>query len=274
MNARRITLALLIALVLSGASTILLGRRMERQKTRVVTLQYVAAARALGLGEPLQKDNLKMVQWPANAPLTGAHKQADELLGRVVLYPIAAGQPVLDHDLAVPGVGIGLTTRIKNGMRAVALHSDEVVGVAGFLFPGSRVDVLVTVRPLDGSMPLTNTVIQDAEVLTSGQNAEPDPEGRPSKANVVTLLLTPEDAERVVLASSIGTIHFVLRNGADHAVVDGPPVRYAELAPPSNAPAPQRPSGKGKTVTAKYVPKHVYVVKTILGTKMYEDSFD
>lgn len=269
MTARRITFALLIALVLSGASTFLLSRKLGKEKPRPATVQYVAAARALNLGEPLQNDNLKMVEWPANAPLTGAHSRMDEVLGRVVLYPMDAGQPVLDHNLAAPGVGIGLTTRIKDGMRAVALHSDEVVGVAGFLFPGSRVDVLVTIHPLDASMPLTNTVIQDAEVLTAGQNSEPDPQGKPSKASVVTLLLTPTDAQRVVLASSLGTIHFVLRNGADHTVVDEAPARYAELAPPSGATKPTAsPTG------AHPAPRHMYVVKTVLGNKMYEDSFD
>jgi len=138
--------------------------------------------------------------------------------------------------LSSPGSGIGITAKIPNGMRLIALHTDEVIGVAGFLLPGTHVDVLVTLRTTNSPDPLTFTVLQDAEVLSAGQKTEPDPEGKATITTVVTLLVKPEDAERIVLASSEGTVHFVLRNGADREEYKGPPALLAQLsgiAPPA-----------------------------------------
>ncbi len=114
-------------------------------------------------------------------------------------------------------------------MRATAVKSDEIVGVAGFLFPGSHVDVLVTFRADGLPSPATQIVLQDVEVLTIGQKLEPDPQGKPETVNVVTLLLTPEDSQKLVLASRQGSIQFVLRNGGDHTRVPVTPVQVAQL---------------------------------------------
>ena len=105
--------------------------------------------RPLDAGEVLDAGKLKLIQWPVSVPLVGAFLKPQDLVGRSLLYPLAAGAPILDRDLAIPGTG--LTTKIPDGMRALALRSDEVVGVAGFLFPGSHVDVLVTYRSDDRS---------------------------------------------------------------------------------------------------------------------------
>ena len=153
----------------------------------------------------------------------------EEVAGRAALYPITPGQPVLAGYLAAPGSGIGLTAKIPDGMRATALKSNEVIGVAGFLYPGSHVDVLVTYRNEVSPMPMTQIVLQDAEVLTAGQKIEPDPQGKPETVSVVTLLLTPEDAQRVVLASTQGTVQFVLRNSADHGHHSRHPHRLASI---------------------------------------------
>ncbi len=144
--------------------------------------------------------------------------------------------------LAAPGSGIGLTVKIPEGMRATSVKSDEIVGVAGFLFPGSHVDVLVTFRSDRFPTPATQIVLQDVEVLTVGQKLEPDPQGKPENVSVVTLLLTPEDSQKLVLASTPGN-HSVCaaqwrrpyasqsHAGADCAVVG----RRTGACPASNA---------------------------------------
>jgi pilus assembly protein CpaB len=124
-------------------------------------------------------------------------------------------------------------------MRAVALRSDEVVGVAGFLLPGSRLDVLVTYRSDGLPEPVTSTVVQNALVIAAGSQIEPDPKGKNSPATVVTLLLTPEESQRAVLASTQGVIHFVLRNGADTARTSDTSTTLSQLSgqTPARAPA-------------------------------------
>ena len=167
----------------------------------------------LQAGEVLNADNTELVAWPASTPIDGAFPRVSDVIGREALFPLAKNQPILDRDISAPGSGRGLASKIPDGMRAVALRSDEVVGVAGFLVPGSRLDVLVTYRPDGAAEPLTATVLQNALVIAAGHQIEPDPKDKTSDATVVTLLLTPEESQRAVLASNQGAIHFVLRNG-------------------------------------------------------------
>jgi pilus assembly protein CpaB len=265
---RRLSLAFLIALVVSAACTLLLSRKLKLHATGVVTQQYVAAAAPLNAGEVLQAGKLKKVAWPVSVPLTGAFLKPQEVIGRSLLYPLAAGAPILDRDLAIPGTG--LTTRIPDGMRALALRSDEVVGVAGFVFPGSHVDVLVTYRSATDPEPATATVLQDAEVLAAGSQVEPNQDGKPTSVNVVTLLVKPNDAERVVLASTQGTIHFVLRNSEDRGQVDSVPVGLSELIP-GTGPAPV--IAKRAVRVRAFRRPAPEIVETVIGDKQSGVSF-
>jgi pilus assembly protein CpaB len=270
--ARRIVLALFVALVISGLFTFWLSRRVARNSHPPVQLpnQYVAAARSLDPGETIRREDLSMINWPKTDPLTGSFVKADDVVGRAVLYPLAAGQPILDRQLAAAGSGIGLTGKIPSGMRAIALKSDEVVGVAGFLMPGTHVDVIVTYVDNSHPEPVTATVLQDAEVLAAGHQVQPDPSGKPVAVDVVTLLLSPEDAEKAVLASERGTIHFVLRNGGDHRQADALPVALAQLA--------TLPSVKAAEVTVAARPRRLapkpWVVETMMGDKRSSVSFN
>lgn len=229
---RRIAIALLAACLISAASTFLLGRKLKLASSsrNNQLFQYVAPSRAIEAGEILSTDNIGWTSWPRESPISGAQISIDHVLGRVVLYPVGKGQPILEQDLADPGTGGGLASRIPKGMRALALRSDDVVGVAGFLAPGSRLDVLVTYRPSNSEETMTATVLENAEVLAAGQRLQPDPSGKPASATVVTLLLTPMQAERAVLASTQGTVHFVLRNGLDKDDTVREPVSMASLA--------------------------------------------
>lgn len=272
MNGRRITTALLIALVVSALCTYALSRRISNHaSSRPPQNRYVAPSKPLQAGEVLKADDIELINWPSSIPVQGAFLKTEDLVGRTLLYPMDKGQPITEKFLSAAGSGLGLAGRIPDGMRAIALRSDEVVGVAGFLLPGSHLDVLVTYRSDKSPEPATATVLQDAEVLATGHQVQPDPEGKPTTVAVVTLLLKPEDAERAVLASTQGSIHFVLRSGSDKAIVPASPIMLSQLSGvPASAPAPVH-------TTASHVPRHIapaeFVVETILGDKQSTDKF-
>ena len=271
--ARRMMLALVVALVISGLFTFWLSRRVAHASRAVVQPpnQYVAAARALDPGEVIRREDVSMIDWPRSHPLDGSFVKIDDVVGRAILYPLSPGQPILDRQLAAAGAGIGLTGRIPTGMRAIALRSDEVVGVAGFLLPGTHVDVLVTYNDSSSPQPITATVLQDAEVLAAGHQVQPDPSGKPVSVDVVTLLLSPEDAEKAVLATEKGSIHFVLRNGGDHKMASAPPVDLNELASLPSA-RPQKGLDEPRPRVVHPAPKP-WVVETMMGDKRSTASF-
>jgi len=203
------------------------------------------------------------------------------VIGRSLIYPISEHQPILDRDVAMAGSGIGLTVKIPEGMRAVSVRSNDVVGVAGFLYPGSHVDVLVTSKienvAREASTPRTQTILANVEVLTAGQKIEPDPTGKPETVNVVTLLLKPEDGEKLVLASSQGSIQFVLRNGADKQTPDTKSIDMVQLM--NKGIAPIAPVASPKRVVVKSEARPVkqtvfYEVETISGNKRSVDKFE
>ena len=147
-------------------------------------------------------------------------------------------------------------------MRAVAVVTNEVNNVSGFLFPGSHVDVLATFRGEAGKDSLTATVLQNIEVLSTGDRLQPDPSGKPQNVKVVTLLISPDDGQKLSLASNQGTVQFVLRNGADQQRVEERPILMRELQGVANVPSPNTPK---KTTTASN--PSVYEVEIIDGAK-------
>jgi len=271
MTSRRMTTALALALVISGLCTYLLSRKIGAPASRAVAEErYVAPVRAIEAGEILKAENLELVAWPRSNPLPDAFAKIDDVVGRSLLYPMDQGQPITGRLVTAVGAGVGLAGRIPNGMRAIALRSDEVMGVAGFLLPGSRVDVLVTYRTDRSPEPTTATVLQDAEVIAAGHQIQPDPEGKPATVTVVTLLLTPEDAERAVLASTQGTIHFVLRSGSDKERRTDAPIMMSQL---SQQPADERESRVARVRPAPRVLPAEIAVETILGDKATTATF-
>lgn len=247
MQPRRILIALTVALVVSGAFTLWLGSRLSHhQSGNAGKLKYVALAKNIDPGQVISADDLKQVSWPADAPLPGAFVRNDEVIGKSVLYPLQEGEPLTVRQLATSA---GLSARIPPGMRAISLKSNEVVGVAGYLLPGTHVDVLVTVRAATSAEPITSIVLQDAQVLTAGAKMQPDPDGHASKVDVVTLLVSPEDAEKTVLASTQGTVHFVLRNGGDHALASNEPVNLSVLGAKVAAAVAPAPAAHAPTHT-------------------------
>lgn len=267
MIARRLITALLMALFVSGIFTFWLSQKFAKPRVAPVarSQQYVATAQKMEAGDVLHPASLKFIEWPNSSPLEGAFVKPEEVNGRVLLYPLAANEPILERQLSSAGSGIGLATRIPDGMRAISLRSDQVVGVAGFLLPGTHVDVLVTYHIANQIEPVTSIVIQDAQILAAGQKTQPDPEGKASTVDVVTLLVNPEDAQKVVLASAQGTVHFVLRNGSDHEHV-------VDTSYPLSHPRAETVASGSKRVSLPVVPKS-YTVQTINGDKQSTDTF-
>lgn len=271
MNPRRLIMALVIALSISGLFTYWLSQKFAKPRVTVATThRYVAAAANLDAGEVLHPANLSVIEWPEASPLTGAFAKSEDVVGRIVLFPLAAGQPILERQLSAAGTGAGITVKIPEGMRAISLRSDDVVGVAGFILPGTYVDVLVTYHAPNSVDPITATILQDVQVLAAGQKFEPDPEGKAAPTNVVTLLVRPQDASRVVLASSQGIVHFVLRNGSDRERINGPAVQLSEL---SGAPAAPHVAAAAPARAIRPQPVSSYVIETVAGNKQSTESF-
>lgn len=274
MTFRRMTTALVMALLISGLCTYLLSRKMTGPSNQPVTEQkYVTPAHSMQAGEILKADNVQLITWPTANSVPGAFTKPDDLIGRSLLYPMDKGQPITDKLVTAVGAGVGLAGKIPNGMRAIALRSDEVMGVAGFLLPGSHVDVLVTYRIDKSPEPTTATVLQDSEVIAAGHQIQPDPEGKPATVTVVTLLLTPDDAERAVLASTQGTIHFVLRSGSDKEKVVDAPMVMSELSSKPASTQAGLPTNVSKRHSAPRLAPAQFVVETILGDKVTTASF-
>jgi pilus assembly protein CpaB len=277
MKAKRLLLALLIALSVSAVFTVWLSRRVGKAaRTESPKKQlYVAAAKSLDAGTVLNAASLQLIEWPASVPITGGFTKASDLVGRTVLYPLPQGELILQRQL---GAGTGLTASIPAGMRAMSVRSDEIVGVAGFLLPGTHVDVLMTYHSQVSPEPKTLTVLQDVVVLAAGQQTQPSADGKPISVNAVTLLLQPEDAEKLVLATSSGSIYFVLRNGGDKQQATTKPVGFEQLAGMAApvAPTPVIASVAAPPPAPASAPAaHAwrYKVETILGDKQVVEGF-
>jgi pilus assembly protein CpaB len=252
-----------MALVVSVVVTFFLYTRIKRQyATSARPIKIVAAARPLEPGKPLTADDLTLANWPVSVPLSGSVDKPESVLGRIVLYPVAAQEPIREQLLAAPGAAVGLSAKIPDGMRAVAIQTNEVNNVSGFLFPGCHVDALVTLRPTNGKDSVTVTVLQNVEVLSTGEKLQPDPSGKPQNVKQVTVLLTPDDAQKLVLASNQGTVQFVLRNASDQLQAQQRPLELKDL----QGAAPQTAVVVRKAAPAPKV-AGAYEVETYDGTK-------
>ena len=276
MDTRRLVVALGLALVISVLVTSIFYARISRQASaaRAKTHQVVAAAVEIQPGVPVAAEQLTTLNWPETVPLQGLVENKDDVAGHVLIYPVAAGEPLLKHDLAT-GAAFGLAAKIPDGMRATAVRVNEVNNVAGFVFPGSRVDVLVTMHG-DNNSTFTRTVLQNVQVLSAGSKIVPDPSGKPENVGVITMLVTPVDSEKLVLAQTQGSIQFVLRNGSDSSQADTPAVHLAELA--GAPPVPDKPVVQVARVVRKKAPaaqpENSYSVETIAGGKATVTKFE
>jgi pilus assembly protein CpaB len=200
------------------------------------TVKVVVATKDIPLGARLDTSMLKVVEWPQANALTGSFKDSVALEGRVVKMTLVHGEPVIEAKLAPRGASGGLAASIMEGRRAITVKVNEVVGVAGFALPGNFVDVLVNMKEHQ-EKPISKIVLERILVLAIAQEATRD-DTKPKVVNAVTLEVTPEQAERLDLARSVGTLSLVLRNQVDtQASVTGGarPAELLSLKPAAHA---------------------------------------
>jgi pilus assembly protein CpaB len=204
-------------------------RRMALNAAGPGTTPVVVAAREIPLGTLITREHLRLMDWPANSPVTGALTRLEDAIDRGAIMGIAVNEPLTNAKVAEKGVGAGLPPTITPGMRAISLKVNEVVGVAGF-------DVLVTIEPPEERAQMRNrmtrVVVSNVQVLTAGTRIDQETatkEGKPIPSTVVTVLVLPEDAERLALAQNEGQITLTLRNPLDAASTGTPGARLANL---------------------------------------------
>jgi pilus assembly protein CpaB len=233
----------------------------------------VVAANDVQVGAKLTDGDLRSVKVSASVAPPNFFRSKSQVIGRGVILPIQKGEFILPSKLAAENAGSGLPSLIPPGMRAVSVRVNEVVAVAGFVVPGTRVDVLLTGNPAGGNEPQTTTVLENVAVIAAGQRLERNAAGDPQTTPVITLLVSPDDAQKLTLASSQGHIQLALRNPVDTRKTDLEATKTGglyHLAPP--APPPRAKSVK-KTVEAPPAPPGPYKVEVIRGNKVDETKF-
>jgi pilus assembly protein CpaB len=275
----RTFVVLVVALAFAGLASFAVYRAIQRvpvKQVEIATQTVVVAAKVLPVGALVGPDDVRLVAWPAKSPVAGGLTRTDDAVGRGLLNPVAENEPLTESKLAPRGAGAGLPPTIPVGMRAISVKVDEVVAVAGFTVPGTRVDLLVTVS--DQNEPRTRTIVSNLQVLASGTryNQQEAKDGKPIPSTVVTLLATPEDAEKIALASSSGKVILVLRNPLDNAPTTTEGVRMASLTGPA-APPPVVKAVEGRKIvkaapaSAPAPPARLYTVETIRAAKRTEE---
>ena len=277
MNWNRLIVGILFAGVVGTIASYFVYRQVSTaaQAKPVATTQVVVAATRIPIGARLESQLLRLIPWPADRAVPGMFTQVDQCLNRAVVSSLVENEPILEAKLAPTGSGAGLPATIPEGMRGVSVAVNEVVGVAGFVQAGTMVDVLVTGSPegQSGRGKITRTVLENVRVLAAGQKVEQDKDGKPQTVPVVTLLVTPEDANKLTMAATEGRIQLALRNTVDTKIVDPPPVRQATLFLGGGlvpGPAERKRVRSGPAAPPRPAP---YVVEVIRGGKKETTSF-
>jgi pilus assembly protein CpaB len=228
---------LLLALT-SGVVAALLALRYLRERTTPLMAaeprraSIVLTARSLPIGAVLTERDLKVVSWPAEAVPSGYVRSVKDAVGRGIITPVAENEPLLTSKMSTMDAGGGLPIIIRDGMRAMSVRVDEVIGVAGFVLPGTRVDVLLTLdKGPSRPQAITKTLLQNVQTLAAGQSVQRDKEGKPQTVTVITLLVSPDDAELLTLASKEGRLQLALRNTLDTLPVSTSGARADKLSP-------------------------------------------
>ena len=230
-----------IAIVAGGTFAFATYRYIQDRPAAVAQMQtrpVVVAAANLDLAAELRREDLKVIDWPAGSVPAGSFSNPQELIGRGLIQPVIQNAPILDGAMPPKEAGAGLTPVIPEGMRAVSVRVNDVIGVAGYVLPGTRVDVVATISPTDQHPDTTSKVIlTNVKVLTAGTKIERDTvDHKPVTVNVVTLIVDPLQAERLTLAGTEGKIQLALRNPLDKTAPQTPGIRPAALlgyAPPA-----------------------------------------
>jgi len=277
MNVNRLLIGLGVAVLIALLLSTFVYRQFKQASTvkAAPSQPLVVAAGPLPLGTRLDPSNLRVISWPANQPVAGMFTRVEDCANRALITAVAENEPILESKLAPKEAGAGLPATIPEGMRAITVAVNDVIGVAGFVIPGTMVDVLVTGRVAGGasgnSGNITETILENVRVLAAGQKIEQDREGKPQTVPVITLLVNPDDAAKLAMGSTQGKIQLALRNTIDVKKNQPAPVLEAVLfAAPGGMPAPKRAAAKAKPAPPAPPP---YVVEVISGNKRENKSF-
>ena len=263
MNKRFVGVLTFAFLVAAGASLVLYRVLISQAPATAgpAMSQIALATKDLEVGTVLKEDDVKVSNWPGAVP-AGSTNQVKDVIGRGVITAIYAKEPIIASRLAAKGAGGGMAAMIPPGMRAVAVRVNEVVGVAGFVVPGMHVDILISGNAPGGNASLgtlTQTLLQNIEVLSAGQDFKKDAEGKPVIVQVVNMLVTPTQAEQLSLAASATNIQLVLRNPLDHDIAKTPGTAMQHLFSNGRVqPAPTEATTRPRTVIAKAAPIPVH----------------
>jgi pilus assembly protein CpaB len=290
MNRTRMIVFAFFALALSGLVAYYAYRMLSNRLAPPTeeTVAIVVAAEKLTLGNRLTDAQVRIANWPkANLP-EGHFSDPAAIVGRGVIVDMSPNEPVLDSKLASKEAGAGLGSAIPEGMRAVAVRVNDVIGVAGFVVPGTHVDVMIIGTPNPGGAVTSKIFLENVQVLAAGQNVERDVNGKPQNSQVVTMLVTPEDAQKLALAGD-ARIQLALRNPIDLAVENPKGVQTPNLYGTSSAASPpDAPRPKARPMVVKYAPRpkpeiapmvnvepvvRSVIVETIRGDKRESSTF-
>ena len=276
MNRTRLMIIGLLALGLGAFVSFSVYRALQNKSasTADTGVDVLVAANDLAIGSKVEDKDVKVVKFPPGNLPPGALSRKSQVVGRGVVMQIGRGEFILPNKLAAENAGAGLPGLIPPGMRAVSVRVNEVVAVAGFVTPGTRVDVLLTGNPGNSSEQQTTTVLENVAVIAAGQKLERNSAGEPQSTPVITLLVSPDDAQKLTLASNEGRIQLALRNPLDTKQEELIATKTGVLYRVPVAPAPMtKPTYKKVAKVTAPPPPSVYPIEVIRGNKREEEKF-
>jgi pilus assembly protein CpaB len=279
MNRTRLLLIGFVALALGAIVSYTVYRTLQTRTggDAAPGVDVVVAANDISVGSKVTESDVKVVRYTAADLPTNAFHLKTSVIGRGAILPIAKGEFFLPLKLAGENAGSGMQSLIPPGMRAVSVRVNEVIGVAGFVVPGTRVDVLLTGNPSGATDQQTTTVLENVAVIATGQKLERNTAGEPQVTPVITLLVSPDDAQKLTLATTQGKIQLALRNPLDTKQQELSTVSAGTLykGVPSAPVVAAKPKTTKHVVAAKIVdaPPPTYSVQVIKGTKTQEQKF-
>ncbi len=262
--------AILVALVITAVFyQMTVGRKGPSPASQKKLL--VVAKAELPIGAMLTAEDVRVIEYPAEAYPQGGFENIDDVVDRSITQPILANEAITVGRVTEKGAGFGLAPLIPEGYRAIAISVNQVSGVSGFIIPGSKVDILLSAIPMDAEEMMTTTVLENVAVLSTGHRQQPNANGQPENVPVVNMLLTPEQAELLTLATQEGRIQLVLRNPKDdeETAADREAKSVADLfraeKPKKRRSAPRRSAPR--VIQVEPPPPTIFQVEMIRGDK-------
>ncbi|MGE3889213.1 MAG: Flp pilus assembly protein CpaB [Vicinamibacterales bacterium] len=274
----RTLIVFLLSVLVAGVASFFVYRAVQQipvREVEVKSYQVAVASKALPVGTMLTPSDVRLVAWPASSPVAGGYTTVEEVVNRGLIASVVENEPLTSAKVAEAAAGAGLPPTITAGMRAISVKVNEVIGVAGFVVPGTRVDVVVTLARQEDSV--SRVVVTNVQVLAAGTRYDQEQarDGKPLPSTVVTLLVTPQDAERIALASAEGQIMLTLRNPLDTEPTETKGTRMAALmGAPEPPPVTRVVRGVPRAVPPPApapAPPPVYAVETIRAAKRTQE---